>query len=219
MSVWDGLIRCSPLSSTCFVDWAAVTTGLAAVVALGVGVAPVIRDRCHRMRHAKMVAKISAGELALMEHRLLVAAKVIELSNDLVDHWQQQEVGKLIAQISADSVSPLIPHVHSITSELEKRLAKCVALLRAFERSLWKVEKTRPSEMVRMEGDRVYYVSCAKELNEFRKELCTWSKTDFEDLTNVVDVGVKDANLRASDESIRFRMHNPPSLDHTIEPS
>lgn len=219
MSVWDGLIRCSPLSSTCYLDWPAVTTGLAALVALGVGVAPVIRDSWHRKRLAKLVAKVTADELALMEHRLLVAAKVIESSDNVVDHWKHKEIQKLINHVSTDSVSALIPHVQSITSKLEKSLAKCIGLLRAFERSLSKVEKTRPSEMVRMEDDRVYYVSFAKKLNEFRQELCKWTKMDFEDLTKSIEVGVIDTNVRAFDEMTRFRSHNPPSLDHTVQPS
>jgi len=192
---------------------------LAVLVALGVGVAPVIRDRAQRMRHAKMAARIAVSELGLLEHRLLVSAGVIKKSANLLDHWKHHEVKRLLGQVSADGVTALISHVHNISEDLEKRLAKCIGLLRAFERSTATVEKTRPSEMVLMGDDGVYFSGMAKELAELRQALCTWSNSDFEDLTASVEVGVTEAIDRAAEERNRFRLHNPPSRDHTIDPS
>jgi hypothetical protein len=218
MGNWIGWVECAPLSSTCVVDWGPVTTVLAVFVALGVGMAPVIRDRVQRTRHAKMAARIAVSELGLLEHRLLVSAGVIEKSN-MLNHWQHQELKRLLGQVSADGVTALIPHVHNISEDLEKRLAKCIGLLRAFERSTATVEKTRPSELFLMGDDGVYYSGMAKELTELRQALCTWSNSEFEDLTVSVRVGVTEAIDRAAEERNRFRLHNPPSLDHTIEPS
>ncbi|WP_329892300.1 hypothetical protein [Stenotrophomonas sp. SMYL11] len=219
MSKWDGVIICSPLSSTCVVDWAAVTTGLAVLVALGVGVTPVLRDRWHRQRQAKMVARIAVGEVALMEHRLRVAGGSIAMYGGNVNHWTHQEIGKLIAQVSADGVTTLIPHVHSLPRYLEQRLAKCIGLLKAFERSLTKGEKTRPYETVRMHVEHNYYIGLADSLKELRQDLCKWSKEDFEDLTSAIETGVTDANLRAVDEMARYQSANPPSWNQRADPT
>lgn len=222
MSYWDGVITCSPLSSTCVVDWGAVTTGLAVLVALGVGVTPVLRDRWHRQRQAKMVARIAVGEVALMEHRLGVAAGSIAMCGNFVNYWTHQEIGKLIAQVSADGVTTLIPHVHSLPKYLEQRLAKCIGLLKAFERSLTKDEKAVPYETVRMHEERKYYIGLASNLQELRQDLCKWSKEKFEDLTSAIEIGVADANVRAFDEMTRYQSTNgtgrtqradPPLLD------
>ncbi|HEL4406805.1 TPA: hypothetical protein UNJ94_000284 [Stenotrophomonas maltophilia] len=219
MNSWIGWVECGPLSSTCVVDWGPVTTLLAVLVALGVGVAPVIRDRAQRTRLARMVARISVSELELLEQRLLVSAGVIKKSGNMLDHWKHKEVKRLLIQVSADGVTALIPHVHNISEDLERRLAKCISLLRAFERSTATIEKTRPSQLFVMGEDGAYYSGLAKELAELRRSLCTWTKSEFEDLAEAVKDGVIESMNRAAEERENFRMHNPPSRDHLIEPS
>jgi len=163
------------------------------------------------VRISKLAGKIAVGELALMEHRLRVAAGIVEICGSKVDHWTHGEINKCISQVAVGAIHGLTAHVASIPEEIEEGLAECAGLLSAFERSLSNVHSTRPHEIVLMAQDGGYYIGLASRLASFRKALCDWSGASYDDLDEAVAVAVRDAEIRALDEMERYYSSGSPS--------
>lgn len=103
-----GLAECYPLSENCVLDWSAIATASAAIVALGVGATPILLQYFDRRRRGRANARIA---VAAMEIQALSISAAIEVCKTEMSGAEYNEVLETVQCLDVPMARSLVDYM------------------------------------------------------------------------------------------------------------
>lgn len=176
------LVQAGKAAST-GLDWtaiSAVATGFAAVVALVVGVMPVLIDRGAKKRQAAALVRLLANDLTI---QAINVRAVMEVPFEgIADSWQYSQMTRALSVISSAQARELIPFTQYLPRSVEVEVTKVVATLSAAEMRRVHLFDFEPGQRYSVKGDLGWYRDVADTLLSTRSVLSKWLKVDLVDI-------------------------------------
>ncbi len=149
MAWMSGLAECYPLGATCVIDWSAVATAAAAIIALFVGVAPIVLQGQDRRRKGMAKARMA---VATMEIQALSLEAVIQMCKGEMSGAEYNEVMNTSKCLDIDMARGLVDYIDVFKPATRSLIVDCATrtdtVLRAQRREL----KVKPSVTVHSNG-------------------------------------------------------------------
>lgn len=172
MAMRHGLSQCWWLSSTCEVNWnawAAIATAVAAVVALGVGLAPIFTARRQRRRIARAEARVAAADLKMQA--LHVAAGLHLIAGAKVPAYIYRLAVAQFAMLNVEGCLRVVPYLDVLHSDLEVALSEAIADIGIGVRVLSRLAIDDAAGPVDGIGARELYADLLESLEKARRAL------------------------------------------------
>lgn len=161
----------------------AVVTGIAALVALLVGVLPLILSSRRRKRQAIVLAQVLADNLSIQELHVRAAMQVPRSSNGHVSAWEYQQISKATEFLDPNPVMDLISFSPNLPGYVVSAVAQCAAMLDIARRRRVFLAETNPGETYSVAGDIGWYESVADDLLSLRRALHRWLGSEPEEFS------------------------------------
>lgn len=152
----------------------AVVTGVAALVALLVGVLPLMLTSRRRKRQAAVLAQVLADNLSIQELHIRAAMQVPRSSNGHVSAWEYQQISKATEFLDPKPVMDLISFSPNLPRYVVDAVAQCAAMLDVARQRRVFLAEANPGETYSVAGDIGWYESVASDLLTLRRALHRW---------------------------------------------
>ncbi|MFL9582230.1 hypothetical protein [Stenotrophomonas sp. AB1(2024)] len=171
--------------ATAGLDWTAASTvvaAIAAVIALFVGVWPIVTARRTGEGQARFWAKVAVDDLAVQELNLLAATKLVTQPEGYADSWQYDQVAKCTATVSSAILVTLAQYREHLPKPAEGALVVAISILAVAQHRRTFLAQLAPSEVVNLTGDMVWYDEVREAIHPARVELAKWVKVELQQL-------------------------------------
>lgn len=167
------------------VDWTAISaiaTFMAALIALVVGVLPILLSRHKRRKQARTVGKVAIDVLTLQALQLGAAMEVPVGGDKVADSWQYKQITKAVSVIDSKQLLDLVEYSEFFSAKVEAALAQCIAMLEVAKRRLIFLHEPQPGDKFMLGGDVKWYADVQKDVLALRGELTKWLGKEAEDI-------------------------------------
>jgi hypothetical protein len=151
------------------VDLAVWSTLFASLVALFVGVLPLLWAKSQRARIGRAEARVAASDLTLQA--LHVAAALHLMKENSVAVYLYRKAASQFSVLDAESCRRVVPYLDCLPKDLEAPLGDVIANIGLGVRNLSRVQDFAGIGAVDPQGTRVFYQSMLTSLEEARGSL------------------------------------------------
>ncbi|HID7838904.1 hypothetical protein [Stenotrophomonas maltophilia] len=150
-------------------DWSAIATATAAVVALIVGIAPLVWAKCQRARIGRAKARIAEVDLKVQALHLAAGLQLISEGSTRLHYFRVAT--RQFRVLNADSCRDLVPYLDSLPNNLEAPLSDVISDIGIGIRLLEDLEPKDRSRVVNTTGPRALYTDILESMQVARTAL------------------------------------------------
>ncbi|HEL3791744.1 TPA: hypothetical protein UMT86_001378 [Stenotrophomonas maltophilia] len=182
----------------------AVATAAAVIVALIVGVGPLVMEHFRRRKQTLVLAQILVDKLSFQEVYLRTAVRIPKDETGELSPWEFKEICELLEALDPQPVADFVAFTPNLPREVTGAVAQCVA-------SLFYAQMRRP-RLVQMDVHSVYsfvdearvFGQIADEILELRRALHAWIGSDPQDFSAEIESYVHEGRSRALREKLEW---------------